>query len=193
MSSFDHRKYKPFQPIAMRNRRWPDQVIERAPQWCSVDLRDGNQALIEPMTTRQKSQLWEQLVKIGFKEIEVGFPSASGHDYDFVRDLIDNNRIPDDVTIQVLTQARADLIEKTFDALKGVRRAVVHMYNSTSTVQREKVFGLDRQGIVDIAVRGAELLQAVPKNTRKPSGCSSTRRKASPALSWILPLRFVMR
>ncbi|MDB4261598.1 2-isopropylmalate synthase [bacterium] len=160
MSSFDHRKYKPFQPIAMRNRRWPDQVIERAPQWCSVDLRDGNQALIEPMTTRQKSQLWEQLVKIGFKEIEVGFPSASGHDYDFVRDLIENNRIPDDVTIQVLTQARADLIEKTFDALKGVRRAVVHMYNSTSTVQREKVFGLDRQGIVDIAVRGAELLQA---------------------------------
>ncbi len=160
MSSFDHRKYKPFQPIVMRNRRWPDQVIERAPQWCSVDLRDGNQALIEPMTTRQKSQLWEQLVKIGFKEIEVGFPSASGHDYDFVRDLIDNNRIPDDVSIQVLTQARADLIEKTFDALKGVRRAVVHMYNSTSTVQREKVFGLGRQGIVDIAVRGAELLQS---------------------------------
>jgi len=160
MSSFDHRKYKPFQPIVMRNRRWPDQVIERAPQWCSVDLRDGNQALIEPMTTRHKSQLWEQLVKIGFKEIEVGFPSASGHDYDFVRDLIDNNRIPDDVSIQVLTQARADLIEKTFDALKGVRRAVVHMYNSTSTVQREKVFGLGRQGIVDIAVRGAELLQS---------------------------------
>jgi len=160
MSSFDHRKYKPFQPIAMSNRRWPDQVIERAPHWCSVDLRDGNQALIEPMTTRQKSQLWDQLVKIGFKEIEVGFPSASGHDYDFVRDLIDNNRIPEDVTIQVLTQARADLINKTFEALKGVRRAVVHMYNSTSTVQREQVFGLERQGIVDIAVRGAELLQA---------------------------------
>ena len=159
MSSFDHRKYKPFQPIAMSSRRWPDQVIKSAPKWCSVDLRDGNQALIEPMTTRQKSQLWDQLIKIGFKEIEVGFPSASGHDYDFVRDLIDNNRIPDDVTIQVLTQARTDLIEKTFQALKGVRRAVVHMYNSTSTVQREKVFGLERQGIVDIAVRGAELLQ----------------------------------
>ena len=160
MSSFDHRKYKPFQPIAMSNRRWPDRVIERAPHWCSVDLRDGNQALIEPMTTRQKSQLWDQLVKIGFKEIEVGFPSASGHDYDFVRDLIDNDRIPEDVTIQVLTQARADLINKTFEALKGVRRAVVHMYNSTSTVQREQVFGLERQGIVDIAVRGAELLQS---------------------------------
>ena len=159
MSSFDHRKYKPFQPIAMGNRRWPDQVLDKAPLWCSVDLRDGNQALIEPMTTLQKSQLWDQLVKIGFKEIEVGFPSASGHDYDFVRDLIDNNRIPEDVTIQVLTQARTDLIEKTFEALKGVRRAVVHMYNSTSTVQRDQVFGLDRQGIIDIAVQGARLVQ----------------------------------
>ena len=159
MSSFDHRKHKPFQPIAMNNRRWPDRVLDKAPGWCSVDLRDGNQALIEPMTTHQKSQLWDQLVKVGFKEIEVGFPSASGHDYDFVRDLIDNGRIPEDVTIQVLTQARADLIEKTFEALKGVRRAVVHMYNSTSTVQREQVFSLDRQGIVDIAVQGARLVQ----------------------------------
>jgi 2-isopropylmalate synthase len=159
MSSYDHRKYKPFQPVAMKNRRWPDRVIDKAPGWCSVDLRDGNQALIEPMTTRQKSQLWDQLVKIGFKEIEVGFPSASGHDYDFVRDLIENDRIPADVTIQVLTQARTDLIEKTFEALKGARRAVVHMYNSTSTVQREQVFGLERQGIVDIAVQGAKLLQ----------------------------------
>ena len=159
MSSFDHRKYKSFQPIAMNNRRWPDRVLDKAPRWCSVDLRDGNQALIEPMTTQQKSQLWDQLVKVGFKEIEVGFPSASGHDYDFVRDLIDNGRIPEDVTIQVLTQARADLIEKTFEALKGVRRAVVHMYNSTSTVQREQVFSLDRQGLVDIAVRGARLVQ----------------------------------
>ncbi|MCP5163652.1 MAG: 2-isopropylmalate synthase [Pseudomonadales bacterium] len=159
MSSFDHRKYPAFKPIAMASRRWPDRVIERAPQWCSVDLRDGNQALIEPMTTRQKSRMWEQLVKIGFKEIEVGFPSASGHDYDFVRDLIDNDRIPADVTIQVLTQARADLIEKTFQALKGVRRAIVHVYNSTSTVQREQVFGLDRQGIIDIAVQGATLVR----------------------------------
>ena len=133
-----------------------------------MDLRDGNQALIEPMTTRQKSQLWDQLVKIGFKEIEVGFPSASGHDYDFVRDLIDNNRIPDDVTIQVLDPGPAGLIEKTFRALKGVRRAVVHVYNSTSTVQREKVFGLDRQGIVDIAVQrrraGAGLRRQIPGN-----------------------------
>jgi len=159
MSSFDHRKYQPFQPIAMANRRWPDRVIEKAPHWCSVDLRDGNQALIEPMTTPQKSRLWDQLVKLGFKEIEVGFPSASGHDYEFVRDLIENDRIPADVTIQVLTQARADLIKKTFEALKGARKAIVHVYNSTSTVQREQVFGLDRQGILDIAVKGAELVR----------------------------------
>tara|TARA_B110000503_G_scaffold105513_1_gene157435 strand:- start:28597 stop:30270 length:1674 start_codon:yes stop_codon:yes gene_type:complete len=159
MNSFDHRKYKAFQPIAMPNRRWPDRVIEQAPRWCSVDLRDGNQALIEPMTARQKSQLWDQLVKIGFKEIEVGFPSASSHDYDFVRELIENDRIPEDVTIQVLTQARSDLIEKTFEALKGARRVIVHVYNSTSTVQREQVFGLDRQGIIDIAVKGAKLVK----------------------------------
>lgn len=160
MSSFDHSKYKPFQPIVKTDRRWPDQVIEAAPLWCSVDLRDGNQALIEPMTARQKSRLWDQLVKVGFKEIEVGFPSASSHDYDFVRELIDNNRIPEDVTIQVLVQARQELIEKTFQALEGARRAVVHVYNSTSTVQREQVFGLDRQGIIDIAVNGAKLVQA---------------------------------
>ena len=159
MSNFDHRKYQSFQPIAMANRRWPDRIIEKAPHWCSVDLRDGNQALIEPMTTPQKSRLWDQLVKLGFKEIEVGFPSASGHDYAFVRDLIDNDRIPVDVTIQVLTQARADLIKKTFEALKGARKAIVHVYNSTSTVQREQVFGLDRQGILDIAVKGAELVR----------------------------------
>lgn len=159
MSSFDHRKYPTFKPVPMVARRWPDQVIDRAPRWCSVDLRDGNQALIEPMTTRQKSRMWDQLVKIGFKEIEVGFPSASSHDYDFVRDLIDNKRIPDDVTIQVLTQARADLIQKTFQALKGARRAIVHVYNSTSMVQREQVFGMDRQGIIDIAVKGAKLVR----------------------------------
>ncbi|RLQ22114.1 2-isopropylmalate synthase [Seongchinamella sediminis] len=159
MSSFDHSKYQPFQPLRKTDRRWPDQIIDQAPLWCSVDLRDGNQALIEPMTAAQKSRLWDLLVKVGFKEIEVGFPSASSHDYDFVRELIDNDRIPADVTIQVLVQARQELIEKTFEALKGVRRAVVHVYNSTSTVQREQVFGLDRQGILDIAVNGARLVQ----------------------------------
>lgn len=159
MSTFDHHKYQAFKPIPMTNRRWPDRTLDRAPRWCSVDLRDGNQALIEPMTTSQKSRLWDLLVKLGFKEIEVGFPSASSHDYNFVRQLIDDDRIPEDVTIQVLTQARPDLIEKTFEALKGARRAIVHVYNSTSTVQREQVFGLDRAGIVDIAVKGAQLVQ----------------------------------
>jgi 2-isopropylmalate synthase len=159
MSRFDHSKYPAFPPVKMTGRRWPDKQLTKAPHWCSVDLRDGNQALIEPMTGSQKSQLWDQLVKIGFKEIEVGFPSASSHDFDFVRELIDNNRIPDDVTIQVLTQARPELIEKTFEALKGVRRAILHVYNSTSTVQRDQVFGLERQGIIDIAVSGAELVK----------------------------------
>ncbi len=159
MSTFDHSKYPAFKPVPMPSRRWPDQVITQAPRWCSVDLRDGNQALIEPMTGRQKSLLWDQLVKIGFKEIEVGFPSASSHDYEFVRELIENDRIPPDVTIQVLTQARPDLIEKTFEALRGAHRAIVHVYNSTSTVQRELVFGLDRKGIIDIAVNGARLVQ----------------------------------
>lgn len=159
MSNFDHRRYQPFPPVQMSHRRWPDRVLDKAPQWCSVDLRDGNQALIEPMTSQQKLRLWDQLVKIGFREIEVGFPSASGHDYAFVRELIENDRIPHDVTIQVLTQARPELIEKTFESLKGARRAVVHVYNSTSTVQREKVFGLDRKGIIDIAVQGAELVR----------------------------------
>ena len=159
MSSFNHRKYPPFPKVSLSDRQWPDRRIERAPRWCSVDLRDGNQALIEPMTTQQKSTLWDQLVKIGFKEIEVGFPSASGHDYNFVRDLIDNDRIPTDVTIQVLTPAREDLIEKTFAALEGARRAIVHVYNSTSTVQRERVFALERDGIVDIARRGATLVR----------------------------------
>ncbi len=159
MASFDHNKYPAFQPVRMASRRWPDATIERAPLWCSVDLRDGNQALIEPMTAAQKSRLYDQLVKVGFKEIEVGFPSASSHDYQFVRDLIDNNRVPDDVTLQGLTQARPELIEKTFEALKGARRAVLHVYNSTSTVQREKVFKLDRDGIKKIAVEAAKLVK----------------------------------
>jgi 2-isopropylmalate synthase len=141
MSRFDHRRYQPFAPVPMAARRWPDRQLRRAPRWCSVDLRDGNQALIEPMTTAQKSRMWDLLLKLGFKEIEVGFPSASGHDFAFLRELIEDDRIPADVTIQVLTQAREDLIERTFEALAGAPRAIVHVYNSTSTVQREQVFG----------------------------------------------------
>ena len=157
---FDHRKYRAFEPIAKPDRRWPDRRITQAPSWCSVDLRDGNQALVEPMNAAQKLRLWELLISIGFKEIEVGFPSASSHDFAFLRKLIEEDRIPGDVTVQVLTQARPDLITKTFAALAGARRAVVHFYNSTSTVQREYVFGLDRAGITEIAVTGAQLVKA---------------------------------
>jgi len=153
---FDHRKYKPFQPVALTDRTWPDQVISTAPTWCSVDLRDGNQALIEPMSVEQKKKLFQLLVEVGFKEIEVGFPAASQPDFDFVRSLIEEGRIPDDVTIQVLTQARPELIARTFESLKGARRAVLHVYNSTSVVQREKVFKTDKAGIIDIAVKGAQ-------------------------------------
>jgi 2-isopropylmalate synthase len=160
MPRFDHRKYRAFEPIAKPDRRWPDQRITQAPSWCSVDLRDGNQALVEPMNAAQKLRLWELLISIGFKEIEVGFPSASSHDFAFLRKLIEEDRIPTDVTVQVLTQARPDLITKTFEALAGARRAVVHFYNSTSTVQREYVFGLDRAGITEIAVTGAQLVKA---------------------------------
>ncbi len=156
MSQFNHSKYKAFTPIALPDRTWPDKVINKAPTWCSVDLRDGNQALIEPMSVTQKRMLWDLLVDTGFKEIEIGFPAASQPDYDFVRWLIEENRIPDDVTVQVLTQARRPLIEKTFEALKGVKQAIIHMYNSTSTVQRKDVFKLDKQGIIDIAVNGAK-------------------------------------
>ena len=159
MKPFDHRRYRPAPAVPMTNRQWPSRTIEHAPVWASVDLRDGNQALLEPMSVAQKRRFWEQLVNLGFKEIEVGFPAASRHDYDFVRWLIEENRIPEDVTIQVLVQAREGLIERTFDALKGVRRAIVHLYNSTSTVQRERVFAKDRDGITAIAVQGAKWLQ----------------------------------
>ncbi len=156
MTSFNHKKYRPFPPVAKSSRRWPDCVIEHAPDWCSVDLRDGNQALIEPMSPSQKMAMFELLVDVGFKEIEVGFPAASQTDYDFVRLLIEDNRVPEDVTIQVLTQAREPLIARSFEALKGARRAIMHLYNSTSTVQREQVFKMSREDIKSIAVSGAE-------------------------------------
>jgi 2-isopropylmalate synthase len=158
--AYDHKKYRPFPQIERRNRRWPDRRIERAPIWCAVDLRDGNQALVKPMSVDQKVWMFQLLRDIGLKEIEVGFPSASQPDFDFVRTLIERALVPSDVTIQVLTQARADLIERTFDALRGARRAIVHLYNSTSTVQRERVFELDRAGIRDLAVYGAECVKA---------------------------------
>jgi 2-isopropylmalate synthase len=148
-------KYRAFSPIDIADRTWPNRVITAAPLWCSVDLRDGNQALIEPMDAARKRRMFEMLVKIGFKEIEVGFPAASQTDFDFVREIIEQRLIPDDVTIQVLTQARSELIARTYESLRGARRAIVHVYNSTSVAQRRVVFRLDRAGIVDIAVRGA--------------------------------------
>jgi 2-isopropylmalate synthase len=155
VSSYNHRKYRPFPPIAKRARRWPDRVIESAPEWCSVDLRDGNQALIEPMNPSQKMAMFQLLVDVGFKQIEVGFPAASQPDFDFVRQLIEQDLVPDDVTIQVLTQAREPLIARSFEALKGAKRAIMHLYNSTSTVQREQVFKKSRDEIKGIAVQGA--------------------------------------
>jgi 2-isopropylmalate synthase len=152
-------KYRPFPPVVLSDRTWPDRTIETAPIWCSVDLRDGNQALIEPMGVERKQRMWDLLVRMGFKEIEVGFPSASQTDFDFVRHLIEHGQIPDDVTIQVLTQAREELIRRTFEAIRGAKSVIVHLYNSTSTLQRRVVFGLDRQGIIDIAVRGARLIR----------------------------------
>ncbi len=151
-------KYRPFAPIPLPDRTWPNQVITRPPVWCSVDLRDGNQALIEPMDAERKLRMFMLLLKTGFKEIEIGFPAASQTDFDFVRKLIEEKLIPDDVTVQVLTQAREPLIRRTFESLRGAKRAIMHLYNSTSTVQRRVVFGLDKQGIVDIAVDGAKVV-----------------------------------
>ena len=150
-------KYLPFVPLDLRDRTWPDKKLTKAPRWCSVDLRDGNQALIDPMDPERKRRMFEALVKMGFKEIEVGFPSASQPDYDFVRLLIEEDLVPEDVTIQVLVQCRPELIHRTYECLQGARRAIVHFYNSTSILQRRVVFGLDKPGIVDIAVNAAKL------------------------------------
>ncbi len=154
-----YRKYIPFKPINIPDRTWPDKVITKAPIWCSVDLRDGNQALVDPMNLQEKLELFDTLLKIGVKEIEVGFPSASETEYEILRTLIDGGYIPDDVTIQVLVQARPHLIKKTFEAIKGAKNVIVHFYNSTSTLQRKVVFKTDMQGVIDIAVKGAKLIK----------------------------------
>lgn len=158
-SGMPFQRYAPFTPINLTDRTWPNTAIKQAPRWCAVDLRDGNQALIDPMTPDRKRRMFELLVKMGYKEIEVGFPSASQLDFDFVRMLIEENLIPDDVVIQVLTQAREHLIERTFESIAGAKQAVVHLYNSTSTLQRRVVFGQDKDGIKEIAVNGARLCQ----------------------------------
>jgi len=152
-----HWKYRPYPTVDLPDRTWPNRVLDRAPIWCSTDLRDGNQALVKPMDPQRKQRMFDLLVRLGVKEIEVGFPSASRTDFDFVRQLIEEDRVPGDTTIAVLTQARPELIERTYEAIDGARRAIVHLYNSTSTTQRRVVFRMDEAGIVDLAVRATEL------------------------------------
>ena len=154
----NYNKYNPYPPVKLTNRQWPKNFITKAPIWCSVDLRDGNQALVEPMDNSRKMRMFKQLIKMGFKEIEIGFPSASETDYNFVRELITNNQIPADVTVQVLTQSRKLLIEKTIDSLKGCKNAIIHLYNSTSTLQREIVFRETMEGVKKIATDGAKII-----------------------------------
>ncbi len=160
-SNHPAKKYRSYTPVALSDRTWPSQVIDTPPRWCSVDLRDGNQALIEPMGMARKLKMFAALIDIGFKEIEIGFPAASQTDYDFCRRLIDEELIPDDVTVQVLSQCRDELIERSFEALQGVRRAIVHIYNSTSIAQRRIVFRMDKEGIADIARRGARRVKSL--------------------------------
>ncbi|MHA7156111.1 2-isopropylmalate synthase [Arthrobacter sp. TMN-50] len=168
-SGMPFHKYSPFQDqitVQLPDRTWPDKVITKAPRWCAVDLRDGNQALIDPMSPERKHKMFDLLVQMGYKEIEVGFPSASQTDFDFVRQLIETDRIPDDVTIQVLTQAREHLIERTYQSIEGADRAIVHLYNSTSVLQRRVVFNQDMDGIVDIALTGARLCRKFEETLR---------------------------
>jgi 2-isopropylmalate synthase len=160
-----HWKYRPYETVELPDRTWPDRVLERAPIWCSTDLRDGNQALVNPMDPGRKRRFFDLLLELGFKEIEVGFPSASAADFAFVRTLVEEELIPDDVTIAVLTQARPELIERTFEAVAGARRAIVHLYNSTSTTQRRVVFRLDRDGVKELAVRGTALCRRLAGET----------------------------
>lgn len=175
-----YKKYIPFKPINIPDRTWPDKVITKAPVWCSVDLRDGNQALVDPMNIEEKIEFFKTLVDVGFKEIEVGFPSASDTEYEILRTLIEGNYIPDDVTIQVLVQAREHLIRKTFDAIAGAKNVIVHFYNSTSTLQRKVVFKTDMQGVIDIAVNGAKLIKKLTDEELKKYPDMNIRYEYSP-------------
>lgn len=167
-SSMPYHKYRPYPQVDIPDRTWPDKVIEKAPVWCSVDLRDGNQSLNIPMDIEEKTEMFKMLVSIGFKEIEVGFPSASQIEYDFVRKLIEENLIPDDVTIQLLTQAREHLIKRTFESIRGAKNAIVHMYNSTSAIQREVVFNKEKNDIIKLATNAAELMKEIREQENNP-------------------------
>ena len=164
------KRYVPFQRVNLPDRQWPDKIITKAPIWCSVDLRDGNQALVTPMGIEEKLKFFHTLVDVGFKEIEVGFPSASETEYEILRTLIEGNHIPDDVTVQVLVQAREELIRKTFEAVRGAKNVIIHFYNSTSTLQRKVVFGKDMEGITEIAVQGAKLIKQLTEEEVARSG-----------------------
>jgi 2-isopropylmalate synthase len=175
-----YEKYRGFEPINIPDRTWPNNTITKAPTWCSVDLRDGNQALVDPMNLQEKLEFFTTLVKIGFKEIEVGFPSASETEYEILRTLIEGNYIPDDVTIQVLVQAREHLIRKTFEAIDGAKNVIVHFYNSTSTLQRKVVFKTDMQGVIDIAIDGAKLIYELTEEEKKKNPDMNIRFEYSP-------------
>ncbi len=185
-------KYRPFIPVNLPDRAWPSKTIEHPPIWLSTDLRDGNQALIEPMNVQQKLQLFNLLVQIGFKEIEVAFPSASQTDFDFVRILIEQQLIPDDVVIQVLTPARENLIQRTFEALQGAKQAIVHLYNATSPIFREFVFGLDCAGTIQMAVSAAQLMKELSMQQPETAWQFQYSQRHLPQQNWSLPKIFVM-
>lgn len=180
MMNQGYKKYKPFTPIDLPDRQWPNRVIDHAPIWCSVDLRDGNQALVDPMNLEEKLEYFKTLIEVGFKEIEVGFPSASETEYEILRTLIDGHYIPDDVTIQVLVQARPHLIKKTFEAIDGAKNVIVHFYNSTSTLQRKVVFKTDMDGVIQIAVDGARLIYQLTEEEKKRHPEMNIRFEYSP-------------
>ena len=180
MMNQGYKKYKPFTPIDLPDRQWPNRVIDHAPIWCSVDLRDGNQALVDPMNLEEKLEYFKALIEVGFKEIEVGFPSASETEYEILRTLIDGHYIPDDVTIQVLVQARPHLIKKTFEAIDGAKNVIVHFYNSTSTLQRKVVFKTDMDGVIQIAVDGARLIYELTEEEKKRHPEMNIRFEYSP-------------
>lgn len=180
MMNQGYKKYKPFTPVDLPDRQWPNRVIDHAPIWCSVDLRDGNQALVDPMNLEEKLEYFKTLIEVGFKEIEVGFPSASETEYEILRTLIDGHYIPDDVTIQVLVQARPHLIKKTFEAIDGAKNVIVHFYNSTSTLQRKVVFKTDMDGVIQIAVDGARLIYELTEEEKKRHPEMNIRFEYSP-------------
>ena len=184
-------KYRAFPTIDIPDRTWPSKTITTAPIWCSSDLRDGNQSLIEPMDAVKKLRFWKTLVSVGVKEIEASFPAASQTDFDFVRTLIEDNHIPEDTTIQVLTQGREDLIARTFESLRGAKKAIVHLYNATSPSFRRIVFNRTRTGSRPSRSTPPSCSSSTPPSSRKPSGLSSTRQRPSAPLNWSSPRKYV--